>query len=315
MRVVSLTEDGYFGMRIPPDELLDLMVERLEFASSYHPDIACLPECFAWGRDPEPVPGPLTQRLAVWAREQSCYVICPMRISEGRYIYNAAVLLDRGGGTAGIYRKIRVTENGIRKGESPGPQDPPVFATDFGTIGIQICWDAAWPQGWDRLGAKGAEIVFFPAAYPARRMIAAHAWRNEYYVVSSTLTRPAAILDITGEEISRSQSFRPWAEATLWLGKRLFEIDGGNADKMWEVKRKYGDRVEICWYDDEDWITLASRDPEHISVAEIVREFDLLPIREYHGRAEKAQLRAWAAVAARPLPCLKTETKSPTGES
>lgn len=51
------------------------------------------------------------------------------------------------------------------KGITPGPLIMPAFHTDFGIIGIQICHDIQWSEGWTQLREKGVEIVFWPSAF------------------------------------------------------------------------------------------------------------------------------------------------------
>ena len=99
-----------------------------------------MPESFTNG-EPETVPGPTTKRLSRWAKEHKCYVICPILIRDNDRTYNAAIVIDRQGRIIGRYCKIRPTEGELNRGICPGPKDPPVFETDFGTIGIQICFD------------------------------------------------------------------------------------------------------------------------------------------------------------------------------
>jgi hypothetical protein len=165
--------------------------------------------------------------------------------------------------------------------------DPPVFQTDFGVIGIQICFDVNWHEQWQRLKDKGAQIVFFPAAYPAARHLAAHAWQYQYFVVSSTRTRPASIFDITGEKLETTGLFRQWAGAVLPVGKRLFEIDF-HVGKMRQIERKYGPRVRVTWYHDDDLVTLASLDPD-LTIDDLIGEYGLTPLADYIQRAQKAQ--------------------------
>ena len=86
--------------------------------------------------------------------------------------------------------------------------------------------------------------------------------------------------------------FQPWADAQLHLGKRLFEIDY-NMGAMRKLEQKYGRRVLVQWYHDEDWFTLASLDPE-LSVEELAAEFGMLPLRPYHARCEQALAEARA---------------------
>src|SRR5262249_42930410 len=172
--------------------LLEGAMQRLEQAASFQPDIACLPELFARSAG-EPIPGPTTGRLGSWARKHSSYVIAGMKtVSDGR-TYNSAVLLDRAGEIIDRFDKIHPTEKELEQGITPGRADPPVFETDFGTIGIQICFDVNWWENWKRLKEKGAKIIFFPAAYPAATQLSAIALANEMFIVSSAGTRPSRI--------------------------------------------------------------------------------------------------------------------------
>jgi len=164
--------------------LVEETLERLDRAAYREPDIVCLPETFS-GYEAEPAPGPITERLSGWARGRSCYVICPMRTEVAGRTFNSAIILDRRGEMVGRYDKIHLTEGELAGGVAAGEADPPVFQTDFGTIGVQICFDVNWPESWRRLKEKGAEIVFYPSAFPAHRQVSSLAWRNEFHIVSA----------------------------------------------------------------------------------------------------------------------------------
>ena len=284
VRVVTISQDGLQDRK--GKALIDATLTRLERAASFHPDIACLPESFTSG-DPEAVPGPTTRRLSRWAKRHKCYVICPILIRENDRTYNAAIVIGRQGRIIGRYCKIRPTEGELDRGICPGPKDPPVFETDFGTIGIQICFDVNWHGQWQRLRAKGAKIVFFASAYPATRQIRTLAWLNQYFVVASTKSRPASIYDITGERLATTGRFQQWTGAVLPLGKTVFEIDF-HVSKMRDIQKKYGSRVEVTWYHDEDLVTLASLDPA-LTVQDLIREYELTPHRDYILRAQRKQ--------------------------
>ena len=282
VQVATISQD--YLRDLPRDEMVSETFDRLEAASTCRPDIVCLPELFT-DADPESVPGPTTERLAQWAKAKSAYVICPIATKAERGKYNSAVLIDRGGAIAGQYHKTHPTEGELEKGTVPGAAAP-VFKTDFGTIGIQICFDVNWHEVWVSLKQQGAEIVFWPSAYPAHRHLSALAWINEFHIVSSTMTRGSRIYDISGDTIAESGMFQPWAQATLYLGKRLFEIDY-HMDKVRQIERKYARRVLIQFYHLEDWFTLTSVDPD-LSTEDIIAEFDLLPLHPYHARCERA---------------------------
>jgi len=266
-------------------DYLEQTLARLDQAASFQPDIVCLPEVFPRG-PAEPVPGPVTNRLSDWARKHGCYVVAGLKTKTNGRVYNSAVLIDRKGEITGQFNKMHPTEGELQEGIVPGGVDPPVFQTDFGVIGIQICFDVNWWDNWKRLKEKGAKIVFFPSAYPAYRQVAALALTNQFYVVSSPTSRQAHIYDITGKVLAASGHAQHWAAAALPMGKRLFETDF-HVKKAREIQQKYGSKVELEWFHDDDWFTLASVDPE-LTTEEIIAEFGLTPLNDYRVRATKA---------------------------
>ena len=283
VRVVTISEEG--AARDSRGTLLEPAMERLNQAAAFQPDIACLPELFARS-DAEPVPGATTERLGAWARKHQCYVIAGIKRLSGGRTYNTAVLLDRQGRLAGQFDKIHPTEGELKQGIVPGDPDVQVFDTDFGRIGIQICFDVNWWDNWKRLKEKGAKIVFFPAAYPAATQLSALALTNQFFVVSSAGSRASRIYDITGRTLASSGHYQQWAAAVLPLGRRLFEVDF-HVQKMRALQQKYGPRVDITWYHDDDWFTLASLD-ENLTVEDLEKEFGLTPLNDYRVRAAKA---------------------------
>ncbi len=178
------------------------------------------------------------------------------------------------------------TEKELQAGVHPGDPDPPVFDTDFGRVGIQICFDVNWWENWKRPEEKGAQIIFFPSAYPAATQLAALALANQIYIVSASNDRPAGIHDITGAPLASTGRYQHWAGAVLPLGKRLFETDY-HAAKVRDLQRKYGPRVEVVWFHHDDWFTLASLDPG-LTTEDLIAEFGLTPLDDYRKRAGAA---------------------------
>jgi beta-ureidopropionase len=284
VRVVTISQEGL------DDEsgksMLNATLTRLDRAAAFRPDIVCLPETFTRG-EPETVPGATTDRLSAWAKQHRSYVICPLNVRDGERIFNSAILIDRGGEVVGRYDKIRPTENELKKSICPGAVDPPVFETDFGLIGVQICFDVNWHAQWRTLKKKGAKIIFFASAYPAARQAKSHAWMHQCFVVSSTMTRTASIYDITGDQIATTGKYQHWAGAVLPVGKRLFEIDF-HVSKMRKITEKYGSKVRVSWYHDDDLVSVASLDP-NLTVNDLIKEYELTPHPAYIERAELAQ--------------------------
>ena len=76
--------------------------------------------------------------------------------------FNSAVLIDREGNVAGVYDKQHLWA--LERFYFRGGNGTPVFQTDFGTIGIMICYDMGYPEVARMLALQGAQIVLCPSA-------------------------------------------------------------------------------------------------------------------------------------------------------
>jgi beta-ureidopropionase len=280
-------------------EMVEMVLEEMEGIVNYKPDVICLPEIFPFFHiserasiqdvAEEPL-GKITSKFAAFAKKYGTYIICPLYTVENSKYYNAAVVFDREGKVLGEYRKIHTTEGEMGKGVSPGPLDPPVFKTDFGIIGVQICFDLEWDDGWKKLREKGAEIVFFCSAYSGGMAVNTRAWQNKYCVVSSTLAGAAKICDISGTEIAKTGRWqRNWVIAPINLEK-VFLHSWPFYKRFKEINAKYGQKVKITNYDDEEWSIIESLSPD-IKVADIIREFDLKTHEQHIDSATEMQIR------------------------
>src|SRR5688572_9064504 len=117
VRVVTVSQDGLVDNS--KEALLEATIKRLDQAASFRPDIASLPETFL-RQAAEPVPGPVTTRLAAWAREHSSYVIAGLTTLKDGRLYNSAILIDRQGRVTGQFHKIHPTEAELKAGVTPG---------------------------------------------------------------------------------------------------------------------------------------------------------------------------------------------------
>lgn len=262
----------------------------------YKPDIICLPERFhlsniertdiPWDEKLK-ISSDVLARFSAYAKEKGCYVICPVYTSEQGKIYNAAVVFDRKGAKLGEYRKIFPTEGELSNGISPGPPDPPVFETDFGIIGIQICYDVMWDSSWKKLSEKGAEIVFFPSAFAAGEMVNAKAWQNMYVVVSSTRKDTSKICEMTGEVIARSGLYnKNFICAPVNLEKEFLHV--WPVYKHFDaIKKKYGRKVKITIFHEEEWAIVESLSAD-VRVADILTEYGLRSKRQLLMDSERA---------------------------
>ena len=269
------------------EDMVEKVLGYLEDVVVYKPDIVCLPEIFPFFRVKKKytLEESVIQSekalaiLSLFAQKNNCYCICPVYTSENGNIYIAAVVYDRQGKRIGEYRKTYPTDGEIERGITPGPLCPPVFKTDFGIIGIQICFDVMWTESWKLLREQGAEIVFFPSAFAAGRMLNAKAWQNKYVVVSSTLQHTAKICDITGEEIIKTDKWNPHLIcAPVNLEKAFLHIYP-YYKRFNEIRQKYGRKINIKIYDEEEWAIIESLSPD-LRVNDILQEYEIITHEE-----------------------------------
>lgn len=137
--------------------------------------------------------GPTTQRFQSVAKEIGMVMVLPMYewVRDGLY-YNTAAVIDADGTYLGKYRKQHIphTRGFWEKFYfRPGDGGYPIFETAVGKVGVYICYDRHFPEGWRALGVNGAEIVFNPSA--TSRGLSNYLWKleqpaaavaNEYYI-------------------------------------------------------------------------------------------------------------------------------------
>ena len=141
----------------------------------------------------ESIPGPTTERFQALAAELGMVMVLPMYEEEQPGIlYNTAAVVDADGTYLGKYRKNHIPQvKGFWEKFyfRPGNLGYPVFQTAVGPVGVYICYDRHFPEGWRALGLNGAQIVFNPSA--THRGLSAYLWQleqpasavaNEYFV-------------------------------------------------------------------------------------------------------------------------------------
>ena len=154
--------------------------------------ILCLQEIFNGpyfcpGQDPrwyaaaEPIPGPTTDILAEYAKKYEMVIVVPLYEEAMRGVYyNSAAVIDADGTYLGKYRKQHIPQtNGFWEKYyfKPGDGGYPVFKTRYATIGVYICYDRHFPEGWRALALNGAEYIVNPSATVAG--LSEYLWKLE----------------------------------------------------------------------------------------------------------------------------------------
>ncbi|MDR0796619.1 MAG: carbon-nitrogen hydrolase family protein [Tannerella sp.] len=265
------------------EKMAQMILAIMEKSVTCHPDVLCLPEVFMTTfiresmslSDKTDISTGLLKGFMAFAQANQCDLICPTYLRENGKTYNAAVVIDRKGTRIGDYKKTFITDDELATGLSPSPQQPPpVFKTDFGTIGIQICFDINWNENWKALRMQGAEIIFWPSAFGGGQQINTKAWQNKVVVVSSTNKDTSKICDISGNTVAQTGIWdRNLICAPVNLEKAFLHT-WPFVRRFDEIKAKYGRKVRITNYHEEEWSIIESLSPD-VRVKDILEEFDL----------------------------------------
>lgn len=175
----------------------------------------------------EPIPGPTTMALGELARRKNAYIVAGIYEREGSTTYNTAVLIDRKGNVVGRYRKVYLPREEYEAGLTPG-SDYPVFRTDFGTVGMMICWDVQYADPARGLALRGAEMILMPIWGGNDVLARARAIENQVFLVSSGYDHPSRIVGPDGEVIAHATEDATVAVATVDLNKRYVDQWLGN---------------------------------------------------------------------------------------
>jgi predicted amidohydrolase len=194
-------------------------------------------------------------------RKYKTYLIVPAVITDGKKILNSAILLDRSGKMMGRYTKVhpvpdKTPAKTFEGGTTPG-NDYPVFNLDFGKIGIQICFDYRFEEGWQELAKKGAELIVHTTMSPSVSISSARAVNNHVYVVSSTWRDNASIIEPTGMLAAQIKQPEQILVHEIDLEYRLLPWPSTGE----KVREQYKEKIGFNYYPSEDLGIFWSNDP------------------------------------------------------
>lgn len=203
----------------------------------------------------ETIPGPTTEVFAKLSKELNTVIVLNVYERDGEKTYDSSPLINNHGKILGITRMIHITEYACFHEQSyylPGDKDVPVFETEFGKIGIAICYDRHYPEYMRMLALNGAEIVFIPQAgavsewpdglYEAEMQVAA--FQNGYFTALCnrvgeeeclTFAGESFVCSPTGEIIARADRS---TDEILYAELDLSEINNSYARKLFMRDRR-----------------------------------------------------------------------------
>ena len=153
----------------------------LEKIKDEKPDFVILPEMFCCPYQTQNFPvyaeeegGPVWQQLSEYAKQYGIYLIggsMPEKDAEGK-VYNTSYIFDRQGKQIGKHRKVHLFDMDVTGGQTfkesdtltAGDHDT-VFDTEFGRMGVMLCFDIRFPELARMMVNDGAKAIFVPAAF------------------------------------------------------------------------------------------------------------------------------------------------------
>ncbi|MEO3935219.1 nitrilase-related carbon-nitrogen hydrolase [Dermatophilaceae bacterium Soc4.6] len=173
----------------------------------------------------ESIPGPTTERFMALAKELGIVIVLPIYevANEGEY-YNTAAVIDADGTLLGRYRKHHLPNLPAFWEKfyfRPGNLGYPVFDTAVGKVGVYICYDRHFPEGWRELGLGGAQLVFNPSA--TKPGLSNRLWELEQPAAAAANQYFVAANNRIGQEVAE---FGP--DAPHFYGSSYFVDPRGN---------------------------------------------------------------------------------------
>jgi predicted amidohydrolase len=269
---------------------LEEIVERVDREAAEGADLVVLPETWlGQGSDPERVDGATITAMATVARRHRTYIVCPIDRTDGERRLNSAVVLDRDGGVIAVYDKVYPYWSEFRLDPPVTPGSTPlVVPTDFGNLGMAICFDVNFPEVWHQLADQGAELVVWPSAYSAGTTLQAHVLMHHYALVTATQTGDCQVFDITGERVldEQGEGGVTVSRVTLDLDRAIFH-ENFNLDKREQLLNDHGDDVVLEQVlPREQWFVLRAARPD-VSARDLARRYGLEELPNYVARSRR----------------------------
>lgn len=210
---------------------IDTAEKMIREAASEDCSIIVLPEMFNCPYEnksfpiyAETYPGKTTNKLASLSKELGVYIFGgSIPELDGSSIYNTSYIFNRQGELIGKHRKIHLfdidIEDGIKFKESDTlgrGNEITIVDTEYGKIGVAICYDMRFPELMRLMALRGAEMIIVPAAFnmttgPAHwdLTIRARALDNQVYYIAAS---PARNLQASYHAYGHSALVNPWGE-------------------------------------------------------------------------------------------------------
>ena len=205
------------------------ILDSISRAAAHGARIVVFPECSITGYNMTldeaeelavSIPCAQTERITrACARSGILVIVGTIERGLDGQLYNTAVLINPDG-VLGIYRKTHLPMLGIDRFLSSGDAIPEPFSTEFGLLGILICYDLRFPEPIRVLSLAGAQVVLIPTAWPEQArlypdfVVRTRSDENHVYIAAANHVGEERGVRYLGRSIITSPSGEIIAEGT-----------------------------------------------------------------------------------------------------
>lgn len=273
------------------DRLMGQAGTYLERAARMGAELVAFPECYPQlavtdlFHHAEPSEGGSLPRIRELARKHAIHVVWPRaEYDPDRGLRNTSILIDPRGEVLGLYDKMFPTVGEMEKGVVPGT-DAPCFDTDFGRVGLLICFDLNFPEVRQALLRGKPDLVVFSSMYRGGLQLQALAFELGAYVLSAVSSELGVVVDRCGRVLKES-TYEALAVAPINTNSIALHMDE-NWPKMDAMLAKHAPSLTFDYHTREAYYVIEST--AETDVEELVREFGLETFSAYFDRSRRVR--------------------------
>lgn len=180
------------------------------------------------------------------AAKYHTYITCSVRQIDSEGLrHNTGLLIDRQGRIQDTFHKCHLTIGEMEAGLVLG-DELPVFDTDFGKIGIQICWDHFFPESTRILAMKGAELICVPThGFQLERSVARAVENGVFFAFAYTHRSGTMIVGPSQSKVETDSSFVAGPKGPI--------LADGNEKGYAVVDIDFNDMIRRPWLSCSSW--------------------------------------------------------------
>ena len=211
----------------------------------------------------ETIPGHSTDTFGELAKELGVVIVLSLFEKRAAGLYhNTAVVLEKDGSIAGIYRKMHIPDDPAYYEKfyfTPGDLGFNPIDTSVGRLGVLVCWDQWHPEAARMMALSGAEVLIYPTAIgwessdsdeEKQRQLEAWITVQRGHAIANGV--PVISVNRTGHETDPSgqtNGIQFWGNSFICgpQGEFIFKADENEITHIVEIDKKRTENVRRWW--------------------------------------------------------------------